>query len=74
MLSAFSRMREMMSSRRCRFMNSELVVAVEMNFDKMSVKQVFQPLLLLIRVGHLTGWSELHALADRAIPPQRKFG
>jgi len=44
---------------------------VKMNFDKMLVEQIFQPLLLLIGIGQLICGSELYVLADRAISPQR---
>jgi len=45
-------------------------VLVKMNFGKMLVKQIFQP-LLLIGIGQLMGWRELYVLTDRAISPQR---
>jgi hypothetical protein len=44
-----------------------------MNFSKMSVKQIFQPLLLLIRISQLMGWRKLDVLADRATSPQRQI-
>lgn len=46
---------------------------VKMYFDKMLVKQVFKPLLLLIQVRYLMGSSELYILTDRAMPPEGRI-